>query len=82
MLRNTGFWTVSIVRYSRNYKTQRFGNCICFPPQVRGRHLLSWVPLKVLTSITASCVAQFIEYRTIDKAQKPSDSESEPFRIY
>jgi hypothetical protein len=41
-----GFWTLSIVRYSRNYKTQRFGNWLCFRLQVRGRgrHLLSWVP--------------------------------------
>jgi hypothetical protein len=31
-----GFWTLSIVRYFRNYKTQRFGNWTCFRPQVRG----------------------------------------------
>jgi hypothetical protein len=30
------FRTLSIVRYSRNQKTQRFGNWICFRPQVRG----------------------------------------------
>jgi hypothetical protein len=29
-----GFWTFSIVQYSRNYKTRRFGNWICFWPQV------------------------------------------------
>jgi hypothetical protein len=28
------FWTSSIVRYSRNYKTQHFGNWISFYPQV------------------------------------------------
>jgi hypothetical protein len=32
-----------IVRYSKKYKTQRFGNWICFRPQVRGRDLLCWV---------------------------------------
>jgi hypothetical protein len=31
-----GFWTLSIVLYTRNYKTQRFGNWICFRPHVRG----------------------------------------------
>jgi hypothetical protein len=30
------FWTLSIVRYSRNQKAQRFGNWICFHPQVGG----------------------------------------------
>jgi hypothetical protein len=30
-----GFWTLSIIQYSRNYKTQHFGNWICFHPQVR-----------------------------------------------
>jgi hypothetical protein len=30
-------WTLSTVRYSRSEKTQRFGNWICFRPQVRGR---------------------------------------------
>jgi hypothetical protein len=37
-----GFWTLSIVRYSRNSKTQRFGNGICFRPQVRGRRHSAW----------------------------------------
>jgi hypothetical protein len=31
-----GFWTLSIVRNSINKETQRFGNWICFRPQVRG----------------------------------------------
>jgi hypothetical protein len=40
-----GVLTLSIVGYSRKYKTYRFGNWICFRPHVRwGRHLLSWVP--------------------------------------
>jgi hypothetical protein len=30
------FWTFSIARYSRNKKIQRFGNWICFCPQVKG----------------------------------------------
>jgi hypothetical protein len=29
------FWTLSIVRNSKYYKTQRFGNLICFRPKVR-----------------------------------------------
>jgi hypothetical protein len=31
-----GFLDFSIVRYSRDYKTRRFGNWICFRPQVKG----------------------------------------------
>jgi hypothetical protein len=31
-----GFWTLPIVRYSRNLKTQYLGSWICFRPQVRG----------------------------------------------
>jgi hypothetical protein len=31
-----GFGTFSIVRYSREQKTRRFGNWICFRPQVKG----------------------------------------------
>jgi hypothetical protein len=35
----------SVVRNSKYKKPQRFGNWICFRPQVRGgRHLLYWVP--------------------------------------
>jgi hypothetical protein len=30
-----GFWTLSIIQYSGNYKTQRFGNWISFCPQMR-----------------------------------------------
>jgi hypothetical protein len=38
-----GFWTFSIVRYSREYKTRRFGNRICYRPQVKEeKHLFSW----------------------------------------
>jgi hypothetical protein len=40
-----GFWTLSIVRYSKNLRTQRFGNRICFRPQVTSaRHLLCCIP--------------------------------------
>jgi hypothetical protein len=36
-----GVWTSSIVRYSKKARKKRFGDCICFHPQVRGwRHLL------------------------------------------
>jgi hypothetical protein len=31
-----GFWTLSIIQYSRNYKTQRFGKWICLRPQMSG----------------------------------------------
>jgi hypothetical protein len=57
-----GFWTLSIVRNSIYKETRRFGNWICFRPQMRGRdkererdthtHILCWVHQKELISIT------------------------------
>jgi hypothetical protein len=38
-----GFPMLSIVLYSKNQKTQSFGNWICYLPQVR-RVTLRWVP--------------------------------------
>jgi hypothetical protein len=40
------FWTFSIVRYSRNQKTKRFGDWICFRPQERGKTPTQLCPLK------------------------------------
>jgi hypothetical protein len=62
-----GFWTLSIVRYSRNQRTQRSGSWICFRPQMRGRHLQ----------------IQFLKHRVLwfsripddGQVQKPSISE-------
>jgi hypothetical protein len=40
-----GFLTSSIIQYSKNQKTQRFGNLTCFRPQLRkGRHLFCGAP--------------------------------------
>jgi hypothetical protein len=40
-----GYWTLSIVQNSKNYKTHHFGNWICFCSQVMGgKHILCWVP--------------------------------------
>jgi hypothetical protein len=51
----------SIVRYSRNYKTLRFGNWNCFHRQMWGRrHLLCWVPQKELTSITGPQQSKYL----------------------
>jgi hypothetical protein len=36
-----GSWTLPIVRFSRSQKKQRFGNWICFRPQVRGEDTYS-----------------------------------------
>jgi hypothetical protein len=41
-----GFWTFSIVRYSRDNKTRCFGNWICFRPQVRGKTPTQLGPLE------------------------------------
>jgi hypothetical protein len=40
------FGLLSIVRYSKNYKIQRFGNWICFRPQVRGETPIVLGPLE------------------------------------
>jgi hypothetical protein len=29
-----GFWSLTVFRYTKSYRTQRFGNRICFRPQV------------------------------------------------
>jgi hypothetical protein len=41
-----GFWTLSIVLYSRKQKIRRFGNWICFCPQVRGKTPTQLGPLE------------------------------------
>jgi hypothetical protein len=37
--RITGFWTFSIFRYSREQKTRRLGNCVCFRPEVKAEEI-------------------------------------------
>jgi hypothetical protein len=69
-----GVWTLSIVRYSKIYEHQYFGNWICFRPQVRKEEFLKYV-------------FYILEYQMMEKVQTPSDSEcytplSEPFKIY
>jgi hypothetical protein len=44
--RIAAFWTFSIVRYSRKQETRRFGNSICFRPQVRGKTPTKLGPLE------------------------------------
>jgi hypothetical protein len=42
-----GFWTFSIIRYSRTQKARRFGNWICFRLQVKeGEDIYSVGPLR------------------------------------
>jgi hypothetical protein len=41
-----GSWTLSIVRYSRNQKTQCFGSWILFRPQVKDDDTYSVGPLE------------------------------------
>jgi hypothetical protein len=98
------FLLFSILRYSRNYKTRRFGNWACFRPQVRRKtptqlgpveraNLNIWTQLsrcsrpRLRMQKISSRVLYFLEYRTMEKIQKPSNSEFytpsyEPFRIY
>jgi hypothetical protein len=72
------FWAFSITWYS---KKQRFRNCICFRPQVKG-----WeTPIQLGPSERANLNHCSLEYHTVDNFQKPSNSQyyspsSEPFR--
>jgi hypothetical protein len=74
------------------YRTRRFGNCICFRPQVKGPN---WVGVYSPTFTWGRKQIQFpkhrvfysLEYQTMEKVQKPSNSVfytplSEQFRIY
>jgi hypothetical protein len=92
-LGSTCFWTLSIVLYSENWKTSFFGNwkrtlmrLDLFPrdPTVGVSR-----PLPEDENRSGFLNVMFsgnLEFRTMDKAKKPSDSEcctpsSEPFRI-
>jgi hypothetical protein len=56
MYNTQNYWAFGLCSSSGTLKTrERFGSWICFRPQVRGRHLLWWVPYNELTSITALC---------------------------
>jgi hypothetical protein len=73
-----GFWILSIVRYSKKQKNTRFGNWICFRPQVRGQE----TPTQLGPLERAS-----LNHWTMDKVQKPSSPEchipsSEPFKVF
>jgi hypothetical protein len=41
-----GFFTFSVVQYSRDNKTRRFGNWICFRPQLKGKDTYLVRPLR------------------------------------
>jgi hypothetical protein len=77
-----GFRNFSIVRYSRKWKTRRFENWICFRPQVSGGktpiQLGAFSPLtwgRKQIQFPKCRVFYFLEYRTMEKVQKPSNSE-------
>jgi hypothetical protein len=90
-----GFWTLSIVQYSKNSKIRehnvwKTGSVSVLRSGGRGWFL---VPYKELTSRldpvfeTFSLILEFLVYWTMDKVQKPINSEcytpsSEPIRIY
>jgi hypothetical protein len=77
-----GLRTLSIVRHSRNLKTQRLGNWICFRPQVRGGETPSLLgPLERTNLRTETHPVSerlcFLVFRIWDDRQvrKPSNSE-------
>jgi hypothetical protein len=74
---------LSIVRYYRKYKTRYFGNWICFLPQMMGgRHLLSCVPEKELTSITRQFIIFFVDWYIDEKTETSKlTSVSENWRL-
>jgi hypothetical protein len=49
-----GLWTLSIVRNSKYKKIQRFGNWICFRPQVRWQTPATFYPRKYYVSASGS----------------------------
>jgi hypothetical protein len=58
------YWVFGLCLSSGILKTrkQRFGNCNCFRPQVRGGgDLLYWVRLKELTSITGQPMSDLLQ---------------------
>jgi hypothetical protein len=66
-----GFWTASIIRYSRKQKTRRFGNWIYFRPLVRGE---APILLGLLERANINLVAEifeFLEYQTMERVQNP-----------
>jgi hypothetical protein len=73
-----GFRTLSIVQYSKNYKTQRFGNWVCLCPEVRGQ-----IPTRLgpLERTNLNPVAHFpkryffLEQRTMGKVRSSNNSE-------
>jgi hypothetical protein len=59
------FFPLSWIKKSR---TRRFGNLICFRPQVKGgRRLLYWAHYRVLTSITGPHVTSIITVTRISE---------------
>jgi hypothetical protein len=69
---------MSIIRYSKNERTQSFGNWICFRPQMRGdiptllgpleRANLNSRHLKTETDLVSETLcSQVLEYRTMAK---------------
>jgi hypothetical protein len=59
-------------------ETRRFGNWICFRPQVKGgrRHLLSWAPYKELISIIGQPLSDIQSYLiTRDQANSAGDNK-------
>jgi hypothetical protein len=106
-----GFWTLSIVWYSKKLENTTFRKLDLFPSSGQGEggwFLVSWVQwlrlalskgpnwLGVLppwpedgnrSSFRKVVFSNFLEYQTMDKVQKPINSEcytpsSEPIRIY
>jgi hypothetical protein len=77
-----GFWTLSIVRYSKNtLQNTKFRNLDLFPPSGEGRrHLLRTQQSRCIPPhlrMEADPVFETLctlEYRTMDKIQNPSNS--------
>jgi hypothetical protein len=57
------FCTLSIICYSEKLEDTTFRKLISSLPQVKGRHLLRWVPYKELTSIIIFRVTIFLGKR-------------------
>jgi hypothetical protein len=60
------FWTLTIVRYSKKLENTTFRKLVLFPSSREGTDRSSF--RKVMLS-------SFLDYRTMDKARNPSNSE-------
>jgi hypothetical protein len=84
---NQDYWVFDFVHFlvfQKHTRPQHFGNWIRFHPWARGGRLLfCWVCLeRANLNLWTLCSFVFLEYRTMDRVQKPSNPGVNQFRIF